>query len=231
MKPRAICPAPDCGKVLVVGGAGKPWPNHRRPTGGNCWLVRNGPGQPPVRARDLVHPCKRCRALPVRSPDWSAMNGDATEWRPESPRPLKARGYCASHLRDVERTEKESRSVSWRKHRRGLDEDDQAELLAEQDGACACGVVHATAKTAMHVDHDHEREGLCVAAGRHPAGKSCHRCARGLAGNQCNRIVLGRYTAAQLRSLADYLERPTAQRLGWWNDDIEEMQNGAAAER
>lgn len=36
---------------------------------------------------------------------------------------------------------------------------------------------------------------------------------RGLTCRACNTYVLGRYTAAQLRALARYLEDPPAQRL------------------
>jgi hypothetical protein len=217
VRPRATCPA--CGKVLaLVGEPAKSFPAHRRPEGGNCpssWKL--------ARKRDLVHPCKRCRALPLLPAVGATGEEWAAELRPAVPRPLKARGYCASHLREVEREQRERAADQRRGKRYGITKAEFAELLAAQGGGCACGRVHGVTRRngspirLPAVDHDHAREAQCVTAGRHPEGVACKRCVRGALGGQCNREIVGRFTPDQLRRIADYMERSTAQRLGWWD--------------
>jgi recombination endonuclease VII len=229
---KAQCP--DCGKVLPVSPAGY-FPRHRRPTSGTCVA---GPASLKVRKRDLVHDCKRCRALepaPVGvSRDWLATHGaDPDAYRPPVPRPLKARGYCASHLRDVQAEERERARDQRRAKHYGLTPERFAELVAAQGGACACGFTHARSRTrdssaagaamALAVDHDHARQAQCVVAGRHGPETACEHCVRGALGRRCNREIIGRFTSTQLRRLADYMDDPTAKRLGWWDDPTDGM--------
>jgi hypothetical protein len=196
-------------------------PAHRRgEAGGNCPASFKL-----ARIRDLVHPCKRCRELPEPRDGAYAEPGHqvGVHSRPPAPRPLKARGYCASHLREVQRAERERAADRRRGKHYGITRLEFAELLAAQGGGCACGKVHgATRRNGSPIrqpatDHDHGRQAACVAAGRHDADTCCKRCVRGALGLRCNREIVGRFTPEQLRNLADYIERPTAQRLGWWD--------------
>jgi Recombination endonuclease VII len=144
------------------------------------------------------------------------------ETRPPTPRPIKARGYCASHLREVEQAERERTRDRLRAKRYGITGQQFGELVDAQGGGCACGLTHSASrnhqgKLTLHTDHDHEREAKCVAAGRHPEGVACPLCVRGALGARCNREIVGRFTPQQLRNLAAYMERPTAERLGWWD--------------
>jgi hypothetical protein len=179
--------------------------------------------------RELIHPCKRCRALPRGGQ--STQDGEAPdiELRPAEPRPLKARGYCASHLRDVQAEERQRGRDQRRAKNYGLTPERFAELVAAQGGACACGLTHARSRTrdssaagaamALAVDHDHDRQAECVRLGRHGPETACEHCVRGAAGRRCNREIIGRFTSDQLRNLADYMDTPTAKRIGWWDDE------------
>lgn len=229
VRPRATCPA--CGKALAVvaRAVGDVFPAHRRPAGGTCVKSLQ-----PVRRRDLVHPCKRCRALPtleeVTARRAGQMDAPATlpDLRPVVPRPLKARGYCASHLRDVEREQRQRARDKYRENTYGITSEEFDELVAAQGGGCACGLTHSKSRgtngsqakdaAVLAVDHDHGRQAECVAAGRHGPETCCRRCVRGGLGRRCNREIVGRFTPDQLRRIADYMERPTAQALGWWDD-------------
>jgi hypothetical protein len=221
---KATCP--DCGKTLPVSPAGY-FPRHRRPTSGTCVA---GPSSLKARKRDLIHPCKRCQALPLLSEvEHNEFGTPAAARRPPTPRPVKARGYCASHLRDVEQEERERARDQRRAKHYGLTPERFAELVAAQGDACACGLTHARSRTrdssaagaamALAVDHDHDRQAECVRLGRHRPETACEHCVRGALGRRCNTEIIGRFTSAQLRNLADYMDTPTAQRLGWWDDD------------
>jgi hypothetical protein len=179
-----------------------------------------------VRKRDLVHPCVNCAALPVAWPGAYDEPGHraGVHSRPPSPRPVARKRRCASHLREHEAHLREGRRDRLRETRYGITGKEFGELVIAQGGGCACGLTHAQSrnhqgKLALHADHDHEREAACVAAGRHPAGVACKHCVRGALGARCNREIVGRFTPDQLRRLADYIEHPTAQRIGWWDQD------------
>jgi recombination endonuclease VII len=227
---KATCPGGatgPCGKVvgvITLATAPPRLANHRRPAGGNC----SASGER-VRKSDLIHPCKRCATLPVRHP---GIDLGADGFRPLEPRPVKARGYCASHLRDVIAEERQRGRDQRRAKGYGLTPERFAELVAAQGDACACGSEHRRSRTrdssaagaamALAVDHDHDRQAECVRLGRHGPETACEHCIRGALGRRCNQEIIGRFTSAQLRKLADYMDTPTAQRLGWWDDDEQE---------
>lgn len=222
----------DCGKVVGVVPAADPprFAGHRRPTGGMCLGSAER-----VLKRDLIHPCRRCAALPAR-PEHPAFQELATEHRPATPRPVKARGYCASHLRDVIAEERQRERDRRRAKRYGITPVQFAELVAAQGGTCACGLTHARSRRkgvavlALATDHDHARQAECVRLGRHDDTTCCEHCVRGGLGRRCNTEIIGRFTSDQLRRLADYQDHPTAERLGWWNetddDDDDDEETG-----
>jgi hypothetical protein len=224
---KARCPGGatgPCGKVVGVVEAGalgeRPvhyFANHRRPGGGNCSVGRGDR----VRKRDLIHPCHRCAELPV-DPGPFAGTTEERELRPPTPRPVTGKGrllLCATHRREHTAALKDGRADRQRARRFGVTVARWRELIAAQGGGCACGLPHSGSKKRLAADHDHAREAECVRLGRHPAGSACEHCVRGGLGDQCNRLVVGRFTSAQLRNLADYMDTPTAQRLGWWDAD------------
>lgn len=225
---KARCPGGatgPCGKVVAVVEASAPggrpalyFSNHRRPGGGNCSVGRGDP----VRKRDLIHPCRRCAELPATV---ESEHGIHQEYRPPVPRPVTGKGrllLCATHRREHTAALKDGAADRQRARRFGVTVERWRELIAAQGGGCACGLTHSQSKKRLAADHDHAREAECVRLGRHPAGSACEHCVRGGLGDQCNRLVVGRFTSDQLRRLADYMDNPTAQRLGWWDDDEEE---------
>jgi hypothetical protein len=229
---KASCPG--CGKVVAVAGpssaiAGRLL-RHRSASGGG--MCPEG-GKHRALKRELIHPCKRCRTLPDASAQPRTVEELAAgSWRPAEPRPLKARGYCASHLRDVIAEERERGRNQRRAKSYGLTPERWQELVAAQGNACACGLTHSKSRgtngsqaahaAVLHTDHDHARQAECVAAGRHGPETACEHCVRGALGRRCNREIIGRFTSDQLRRLADYMENPTAQRLGWWDDPTDD---------
>lgn len=236
---KATCP--DCQKVVSVverGALGERVllniAGHRRPGGGMCSASGDR-----ARKRDLVHPCKRCRDLPpMPTSGLVAPEAIGTEYRPPVPRPLKARGYCATHLRDVQAEERQRGRDQRRAKTYGLTPQRFAELVDAQGGGCACGLTHSKSRSTrgsqakdaavLAVDHDHDRQAECVRLGRHGPETACERCVRGALGRRCNREIIGRFTSDQLRRLADYQDNPTAQRIGWWDDpaDDDEQETG-----
>ena len=225
---KASCPG--CGKVVAVAGESSPIAGrlvrHRSVPGSGYGMCPRGGKHRPTK-RELVHPCKRCRALPTLG-ELEAIRpgmGADLESRPDVPRPIKARGYCASHLRDVIAEERQRGRDRRREKTYGLTPERFRELVAAQGGGCACGLTHSRSRRkgvpvlALATDHDHDRQAECVRLGRHGPETACEHCVRGAAGRRCNTEIIGRFTSAQLRNLADYMDNPTAQRLGWWDDD------------
>jgi hypothetical protein len=227
---KAKCP--HCGKVVEVAGpssaiAGR-LVRHRRllarhdhpgPTRGMC----SAGGTHRALKRELIHPCARCAELPPR-PDFLRDGTIAEQYRPAIPRPVTGGTLklCATHRREHTAALKERAADAQRTRRFGVTKAEWRQLIAAQGGGCACGLTHATSKRRLAADHDHDREAECVRLGRHSAGQACKRCVRGGAGDQCNRTILGRFTSDQLRRLADYMDNPTAQRLGWWDDPTDD---------
>ena len=81
---------------------------------------------------------------------------------------------------------------------------DFEKIKKHQGGTCPCG------NKIKHIDHDRR----LARAHAHPREKSCRACWRGLLCYVCNTDILGRnYTAARLRALADYIERPPAREI------------------
>lgn len=138
------------------------------------------------------HECVDCAALPVDD-------------RPLKPRPAIHGGprsrRCATHWR-AHRKAQRLRAATTRVTRvYGLSSVEQAELWAFQGERCPCG-----RKPTRRPDTDHDH--ACC-----PGPSSCGRCVRGMCCRACNHQVLGRYSAAQLRALADYLDDPPMARL------------------
>lgn len=85
--------------------------------------------------------------------------------------------------------------------------EDRDAMLAAQGGGCpGCGRTPEEVGRPFHVDHDHS----CCGTRR-----SCPECRRGVLCPDCN-LGLGKLKddPAILRSLADYVERARAARLG-----------------
>ena len=212
--PAATCPS--CTKRVEPVELGGRFPVHNRPG------VRNrctAGGILPVRRAHLVHPCITCAALPVK-PEWPGPDPfTEREYRPAEPRPLDPKSTprlpeCATHRRARLTAQKARRRASARVRDRGVAEADRDELWAAQGGACICGRQLTSTGKAPTLDHDHRR-----AAGHdHDTKKACRRCARGALCDTCNRILVGRYSPTQLRMVARYMEHPTAELLGWWDD-------------
>lgn len=146
--------------------------------------------------------------------------------QPPKPRPAPHGGprsrRCATHWRVHRAAKRERAADTLRTKRYGITAAQYRELVAAQGGACACGRVHGTTRRngspikRLATDHDHRRQAECVAAGRHDDTTCCELCVRGALGGLCNTEIVGRFTPEQLESLAAYMRRPTAQRLGWW---------------
>lgn len=138
------------------------------------------------------HDCIDCAGLP---PDD----------RPQRPRPAIHGGpksrRCDTHQRAHARDVRTRRAVARVARVYGIDEAEQAELWAFQGERCACG-----RKPSRRPDTDHDHR-CCNGP------TSCGKCVRGLLCRACNTYVIGRYSAAQLRALVEYLEDPPAARL------------------
>lgn len=139
-----------------------------------------------------VHICVDCKAMP---------EGE----RPTTPRPAPHGGprsrRCATHHLAWKRARRTKTRDTRVRRVYGLSPEQHAELWTFQGEACICG---RRPSRAPDIDHDH----ACCDG---PA--SCGRCVRGLLCRQCNREVIGRYSAEQLRALADYIENPPMARL------------------
>jgi hypothetical protein len=139
-----------------------------------------------------IHECIDCQALPVDD-------------RPQKPRPAVRGGprskRCDTHYRAFKRAQRARNHARYVTTVYSLPSKEQAELWAFQGEKCPCG----RQPTRMpDTDHDH----ACC-----PGPRSCGKCVRGMTCRACNREVLGRYNADQLRALAAYLEDPPLARL------------------
>lgn len=138
------------------------------------------------------HNCIDCAALPESE-------------RPKKPRPTPHGGprslRCVTHYRAHRRGQKARNRATYVAKTYGLSAEEYAELWEFQGERCVCG---RRPTRAPDVDHDH----ACCSG---PV--SCGRCVRGLLCRSCNREIVGRYSAGQLRALADYIEYPNMARL------------------
>lgn len=229
---KASCP--NCGKVVEVAEAssaiaGRLLRHHQPGAGKMCPLG----GKHRALKRELIHPCARCAELPER-PDFLRDGTIADQYRPPTPRPVTGGTLklCATHRREHTAARKTRARDQYRAKSYGLTPERWRELVAAQGGACACGLTHSKSRgtngsqakdaAVLAVDHSHERQAECVAAGRHGPETACEHCVRGALGRRCNREIIGRFTSDQLRRLADYMDNPTAQRLGWWDDPTDD---------
>lgn len=233
---KASCPG--CAKVVAVAGPSSPIAGklmrHHQPGGGMCpWG-----GKHKARKRELVHPCAWCAELPLADAQPRTVEELAAgTWRPPEPRPATGGTLklCATHRREHQRALKAGARDRYRTKQYGLTPERWRQLVAAQGGACACGLTHSKSRgtngsqakdaAVLAVDHSHARQAECVAAGRHGPETACEHCVRGALGRQCNQVILGRFTSAQLRALADYQDNPTAQRLGWWDESENDDDN------
>lgn len=221
---KAVCPT--CAKVVAVAGESSPLAGrlsrHRRADGaGMC----PAGGTHRARARDLVHGCKDCRALPGGDLPTGPEHDDgpcALEYRPALPRPVAGRGRCATHLRAKLAAEKVRNRDRRREDVYGITAQEFAQLWAAQGHACACGKRLSRAAKAPSTDHDHARARACATAGRHDRDRACRRCVRGVLCHDCNVVLVGRFSPDALDAVANYKRQPTAQRLGWWDETEEE---------
>lgn len=140
----------------------------------------------------MTHRCVDCRALPEAE-------------RPPRPRPIAGGGprsaRCDTHWRAVRKARKAAQRVTRVTRVYGLTPAEQAALWAFQGQRCPCG---RQPTRGPDTDHDHR----CC-----DGPTSCGQCVRGLLCRACNREVIGRYSAAQLRALAEYIEDPPMARL------------------
>lgn len=135
-----------------------------------------------------AHVCVDCKAQPPKAPRPAPHGG------PRSRR-------CATHHRAHRKGQKARAHVTYVLKTYSLSADEQAELWAFQGERCPCG-----RKPSRKPDTDHDH--ACCSG-----PTSCGRCVRGLLCRACNKEVLGRYNAAQLRALADYLDNPPMARM------------------
>lgn len=128
-----------------------------------------------------------------------------------APRPAHLYGRkrlcrCVTHERAEEARVKLANHHAYVVRQYGISKEDQIELWEYQGRCCPCG----RQPTRMpDTEHDHRLARLHG----HPVENACPECLRGLTCRGCNREVLDRYTPAQLRALADYLEDPPYQRM------------------
>ncbi len=215
---RATCPA--CTRVLTGVELGGEFPPHYTPPGPvrrRCVFAGSV-----VRRTHLVHPCITCAALP-EPPDRETGQAAPQGYRPQHPRALDPKSTprlpeCATHREARVKAQKARRNAAGRERGRGIAEQDRDTLWAAQGSACICGRKLRSTGKAPSLDHDHARaDALCD----HDPKKACRRCARGALCDTCNRVLVGRYSPTQLRMVARYMETPTAQLLGWWDDEGE----------
>jgi hypothetical protein len=147
-----------------------------------------------------THSCVVCAALPI-------------DQQPKKPRPAHLYGRkrlkrCTTHERAERSAAKAARHATYVTTTYGLSAKEQAELWEFQGRKCPCG----RKPTRMpDTDHDHR----CC-----PGPKSCGKCVRGLLCRNCNTYVIGRYSAMQLRALADYLDNPSMRRMRYGSQRI-----------
>lgn len=156
----------------------------------------------------VEHVCVDCAALP-RLPD-GPVDIEAREYRPVRARPAPHGGprskRCTTHHRAHRKATKTRRADTRRATVYSLDRATFEALWALQGGACPCG---RQPSREPDTDHDH----ALARQHDHPEDRACAHCLRGLLCHACNREVIGRYSAAALRALADYLDDPPMARL------------------
>ena len=114
---------------------------------------------------------------------------------------------CTTHHRAVRKARKA------RAHERRIDAvygitTEQYEMIYQyQGGRCAICQKARGMRRRLAVDHDHD----CIKG--HPPEKGCQHCVRGLLCQQCNWVVIGRYSPEALQRAIDYLSDPPARRV------------------
>jgi hypothetical protein len=142
--------------------------------------------------RVAVHACVTCRALPV-------------DQQPKKPRLAPYGGprskRCKTHELERKRAKKIGSHTAYVTRIYGLTRQEQTELWEYQGRKCPCG----RQPTRMpDTDHDHR----CC-----PGPTSCGKCVRMLACRSCNTYLMGRYTSAQLRAVADAMDDPPMMKM------------------
>lgn len=154
--------------------------------------------------------CLDCAVLPPRPQN--VFGRDGIDFRPGKPRPIDTRSTprrprCTTHWRAADKARKAAQSAARSRKRSGLDDDTRAALWTIQGRRCPCG--RQPSRGVPDADHDHQLARLH----EHAEDVACSDCMRGFLCRQCNRELVGRYSAEQLRSVLAYLEDPPMRRL------------------
>lgn len=137
----------------------------------------------------------------------------SAEEPPSRPRPIKWTSdggrirLCYTCLKAREAAERASRRTARVTNKFGISYEDQVALWEYQGERCPCG---RKPRRAPDSDHNHKKAREQCS---HDEKRACVDCFRGFTCHQCNQVVLGRYTSAQLRALAAYLDDPPYQAM------------------
>jgi hypothetical protein len=129
-----------------------------------------------------------------------------TTMRPTDVAQHPRRPMCATHRRAHRAAARAAAHDTYRARMYGLTGEEARALWVFQGSACPCG---RQPSRRPDTDHDHR----LAREHDHDVDQACPGCLRGLCCRACNTYVLGRYSAAQLRALADYLDHPPYQRM------------------
>jgi hypothetical protein len=138
------------------------------------------------------HACVDCAALPVD--DQPDRPRSAPHGGPRSRR-------CETHQRVFKRGQKRRARHAYAKRTYGIEPEELDALWKFQGERCVCG---RRPTRFPDTDHDHD----CC-----DGPTSCGKCVRMLLCRACNKDVVGRYSAEQLRALADAIDDPPLQRM------------------
>jgi len=150
----------------------------------------------------------------VKAPPIERRPGECVDCYVAAQRPVVARPTdgaprvprCATHKRAHLKLKRAKAHATRVKRVYGISPEFQAMIWEFQGERCPCG---RRPTRFPDTDHDH----VLARDHDHPDNQGCEECVRGMCCRACNTYVLGRYSAAQLRALADYLDNPPAQQL------------------
>lgn len=150
------------------------------------------------------HRCTDCRKADARTPPrpivWTSPSGRIER--------------CRTHRRAQILLDKWKAYTAYVARKFRISREDQEALWRYQGERCgACGK-----KPTRFPDSEHDRR--LARQHDHLVEEGCPECFRGLCCRGCNREVLDRYTPAQLRAIADYLEDPPYQRMRRERDGV-----------
>lgn len=114
---------------------------------------------------------------------------------------------CSTHWRSII---KQRKAIAHQKHVErtyGITPEEYDALIAGQGGICFICRRSRGLSRRLAVDHDHKK-----GCGHDPA-TGCRDCVRALLCQQCNRIVIGRYSTESLTRAIEVLTDPPAQKI------------------